>query len=270
MSAVQFIVKSIQDMSQLDRDAVFAAFAMNPPVSAPAATKPAKAAKVAKAAKEPTAAKEPKKPRANAGKPSCHGAWTKVVLDRFPKDSVEQKEFLAARIAAAERGEMLYTKDMAKVKTGKKQVGDAMDAKDAALGAHMAFVGWWSEQHQAEQAQFKATWELEHPKGSSASAATATTAEDSDDAATVVDDEAPAAAPSAAIGGGGSVAAAAAAAAAPAEAPKKRGPKKMADMTPEELAAAKAKRAENKAKKASANNSAEGSRASSPPKLKDE
>jgi hypothetical protein len=51
---------------------------------------------------------------------------------------------------------------------------------------------------------------------------------------------------------------------------KKRGPKKMADMTPEELAAAKAKRAENKAKKASANNSAEGSRASSPPKVKDD
>ena len=90
MSAIQFIVKSIQDMSQADRDAVFAAFAMNPPVSAPAATKPAKGAK---------AAKEPKKPRANAGKPSCHGAWTKLVLDRFPKDSVEQKEFLAARIA---------------------------------------------------------------------------------------------------------------------------------------------------------------------------
>ena len=52
---------------------------------------------------------------------------------------------------------------------------------------------------------------------------------------------------------------------------KKRGPKKMADMTPEEQAAAKAKRAENKAKKAaSANNSAEGSRASSPPKVKDD
>ena len=243
MSAVQFIVKSIQDMSQVDRDAVFAAFAMAAPM-AMAAAKPAK------------------KPRANAGKPSCHGAWTKLILDRFPKDSVEQKEFLAARIAAAERGEMLYTKDMAKVKTGKKQVGDAMDAKDAAVGAHMAFVGWWSEQHQAEQAEFKAAWELEHPKGAATAASSA--AENSDDAATVADED-DSAAPSSAVGGAGS----AAAPVAKAEA-KKRGPKKMADMTPEELAAAKAKRAENKAKKASANNSAEGSRASSPPKVKDE
>jgi hypothetical protein len=256
MSAIQFIVKSIQDMSQADREAVFAAFAMDPPVAA-AVAKPATAA----ASK---AAKAEKKPRANAGKPSCHGAWTKHVLDRFSKDSVEQKEFLAARIASAERGEMLYTKDMSKVKTGKKQVGDAMDAKDAAVGAHMAFVGWWSEQHQAEHAEFKAAWELEHPKGASGTVVTA--AENSDDAATVADED-DTAAPSAAVGGAGS-----AAAAAPVAKPeaKKRGPKKMADMTPEELAAAKAKRAENKAKKASANNSAEGSRASSPPKVKDE
>ena len=60
MSAVQFIVKSIQDMSQADRDAVFAAFAMDTPTAAPV---PA-----AKATKAP---KESKKPRANAGKPSC-------------------------------------------------------------------------------------------------------------------------------------------------------------------------------------------------------
>ena len=54
-------------------------------------------------------------------------------------------------------------------------------------------------------------------------------------------------------------------------APKtKRGPKKLADMTPEEQAAAKAKRAENKAKKVSAANSADVSRSPSPPKVKDE
>jgi hypothetical protein len=212
------------------------------------------------------AAKEPKKPRANAGKPSCHGAWTKHVLDRFSKDSVEQKEFLAARIAAAERGEMLYTKEMSKVKTGKKQVGDAMDAKDAAVGAHMAFVGWWSEQNKAEHMEFKAAWELEHPKGSGAAASTA---DNSDDAVTVADEDDTAT--GAATGGGGSAAAVAKPEAAAKPEAKKRGPKKMADMTPEELAAAKAKRAENKAKKAaSANNSAEGSRASSPPKVKDD
>jgi len=252
MSAVQFIVKSIQDMSQADREAVFAAFAMDPPMASPVAA----GASTSVAAP----AKVEKKPRANAGKPSCHGAWTKHVLDRFSKDSAEQKEFLAARIVSAERGEMLYTKDMAKVKSGKKQVGDTMDAKDAAVGAHMAFVGWWAEQHQAEHAAFKAAWELEHPKG--AAKAAGGTAENSDDAATVADED-DTAAPSAAVGGAGS-------AAAPVAKPeaKKRGPKKMADMTPEELAAAKAKRAENKAKKTSANNSAEGSRASSPPKVK--
>ena len=243
MSAVQFIIKSIKDMSVTDREAVFAAFAMDAPVAASAAV----AAPAAKAAK---------KPRANAGKPSCHGAWTKYVLDRFPKGSDEQKEFLAARIASAERGEMLFTKDMAKVKTGKKQVGDRMDAKDAALGAHMAFVGWWGEQHEAEQAEFKAAWELEHPKGTAGGTA------ESDDASTVVNDDST----MPMIGGGGSTAAM------PMAKPeaKKRGPKKMADMTPDELAAAKAKRASKKAEKASASSSAEGSRASSPPKVKDE
>jgi hypothetical protein len=252
MSAVQFIIKSIKDMSEQDRQAVFAAFAMAAPVAAPVAA-PAAA----------PVAKESKKPRSNAGKPSCHGAWTKLILDRFPKDSTEQKEFLAARIASAERGEMLYNKDMAKVKAGKKQVGDAMDAKEAAVGAHMAFVGWWSEQHQAEHAEFKAAWELQHPKGANASA------ENSDDAATVVDDNA-AGPVGGAVGGGGSTAAAAPVDEATA-AKKKRGPKKMADMSPEELAAAKAKKAAKKAEKAASDPaSAEASRAPSPPKVKGE
>jgi len=250
MSAIQFIIKSIKDMSAAEREAVFAAFAMDAPAAPIAAT----AAAVAK------------KPRANAGKPSCHGAWTKHVLDRFPKDSTEQKEFMAARIASAERGEMLYNKEMAKVKAGKKQVGDAMDAKEAAVGAHMAFVAWWGEQHPQEQAEFKAAWELKHPKGASASG------DNSDDAATVVDDTGAATgAATGAVGGGGATAAPAAVPAGEATAAKKRGPKKMADMTPEELAAAKAKRAAKKAEKSTSDPaSAEGSRAPSPPKVKDE
>ena len=253
MSAVQFIIKSIKDMSEVDRATVFAAFVLDTAMLSSCA----EALETMETTAAAPAAKEPKKPRSNAGKPSCHGAWTKQILDRFPKDSTEQKEFIAARIASAERGEMLYNKDMAKVKAGKKQVGDAMDAKEAAVGAHMAFVAWWSEQHQAEHAEFKAAWELQHPKGSNASA------ENSDDGATVVDETA--AAP-AAVGGGGSVAAAAPAA----EAGKKRGAKKYADMAPEELAAAKAKRAAKKAEKPTADKGAEGSRASSPGKVKDE
>jgi hypothetical protein len=51
---------------------------------------------------------------------------------------------------------------------------------------------------------------------------------------------------------------------------RKRVKKDVADMTPEEKAIAQAKRAANKAAKASATNSAEGSRASSPPKMKGE
>jgi hypothetical protein len=239
MSAVQFIVKSIQDMSQADRESVFAAFAMDPPMASPkAAPKSA-----AKATKEP---KAPKKPRANAG---IGNAWTafcsKVQQDNKGVIDAVKAEAAAKRAAAKLAG---------------------LPAPAETQGAHLHWCKSYRDTHEAEWKAFEAAWKEAHPKGASA-AATATTAENSDDAATVVDDEAPAAA----VGGGGSVAAAAAPAAAPADAPKKRGPKKMADMTPEEQAAAKAKRAENKAKKAaSANNSAEGSRASSPPKVKDD
>jgi hypothetical protein len=226
MSVVQFIIKSIKDMSVADREAVFAAFAMDAPAAVPV---PA-----AKSAKTPKADKEPKKPRANAG---IGNAWTafcsKIQLDHKVEVDLVKAEAAAKRAAAKLAG---------------------LPAPAETQGAHLHWCKSYRDAHEAEWLAFKTAWEIEHPKGSAAA--------DSGDEAIVVEET-----PAAAVGGGGSVAAAAAAA--PAET-KKRGPKKMADMTPEEQAAAKAKRAAKKAEKISANNSAEGSRASSPPKMKDE
>lgn len=119
-----------------------------------------------KAAK--AAAKAEKKPRANAGQSTAHGDYTKEVLSRYPKDSAEFKAFLAKRVAAAEGGQMAYTADQAKVKSGKKAVGDLMDAKEAVSGAHIPFVAEWKKEHQAEWLSFKAQWDQDHPKGSRA------------------------------------------------------------------------------------------------------
>ena len=237
MSAIQFIVKSIQDMGEADRQAVFAAFGFGEPAKA---AKVPKVPKVPKAAKAPKAPKEPKKPRANAG---IGNAWT-AFCSKIQQDNKAEVDAVKAA-AAVKRAEA-------------KQAG--LSVPPETQGAHLHWCKSYRDAHEAEWKAFEAAWKEAHPKG----AATVTTAENSDDAATVVDDET-----GAAIGGGGSVAAPVAKPMGE-PVPKKRGPKKMADMTPEEQAAAKAKRAANKAAKASATNSAEGSRASSPPKMKGE
>jgi hypothetical protein len=179
------------------------------------------------------AVKAEKKPRANAGRGT---AWSAFTL-KIQQEHKEEMDALKVEAAAKRKA-----------------------AKDAGLpvpedtkGAHLHWCSAYKTAHEDEWKAFKATWELEHPK-------VTTGAESSDDAATVVDE---ASAPPAAVGGGGSSAAAEVSA-------KKRGPKKMADMTPEEQAAAKAKRAAKKAEKASATNSADVSRAPSPPKAKSE
>jgi hypothetical protein len=274
MSA-QAIITLIKGLGEVDRQAVFAAFA----IDAPAAASAPKKAKEPKAPKEPKEPKAEKKPRANAGKPILHGSWTKHVMKlhgpgkeaNHPKTgSADYQAFLAARIASARAGELLY-KDatQARVKKGEKKIGDAMDEKEAAVGAHTPFVGFWKTQNPAAFEEFKAAWEAANPKGGNAVSS-------SDDAVTVVDDDNDTAvsnavpnAMSGTVGGSGS-APAPAATSTDAAAKAKRGRKKKADMTPEELAAAKAKRAAKKAAKDSASNSAEGSRASSPPKVKDD
>jgi hypothetical protein len=167
------------------------------------------------------APKAEKAPRANAGVPTLHGAWTTHVLKEHSTESPEFKEFLAARIDSAKAGELLYNEGHAKVKKGKKAAGDAMDEKEAAVGAHTVWVSYWRNTHTDEFTEFKTEWEAANPKESRvASAKTSQAGSDAEGE----DGEKPA--------------------------PKKRGAKKMADMTPEEQAAAKAKRAANKAAKA--------------------
>ena len=231
------LITNIQALNAQDRIALFAAFGFDGSNS----VKPVKGAAAAK------------KPRANLGKSTAVGDYIKKVLAEHNKDSAEFKSFLAKRVAAAEAGEMLYTADQGKVKSGKKAIGDRMTAKEATAGAHIPFAAEWKREHQEDWLAFKSAWEAEHPKGGAV-------AEASDDA-TEAEDEANGAANGAAGG---------AAPAAPV-AKAKRGPKKMADMTPDEQAAAKAKRAAKKAEKAaSAANSAEVSRSPSPPKVKDD
>lgn len=121
-----------------------------------------------KTAKATKADKAEKKPRANAGQGTAHGAYTAKVLAEHGKDSAEFKEFIAKRIAAAERGEMVYNADQAKVKSGKKAVGDHMDAKDATNAAHIPFVAEWKREHQEEWLAFKSEWDIANPKGSRA------------------------------------------------------------------------------------------------------
>lgn len=233
MSTTQSIISLLKSLNEADREAVFAAFAMDATVaSAPSMPK----------AKEPKAPKEPKKPRANAGVGTAWSAFScKIQLEHKADVDAVKVEAAVKRAAAKAAG---------------------LPAPEDTKGAHLHWCSSYKLVHDAEWQAFKAAWELEHPKGATA---TLGAADNSDDAVTVVDDEATGV--SAAIGGGG--ASAVSAVSAKPEG-KKRGPKKMADMSPEELAAAKAKRAAKKAEKASAGNSAAGSRASSPPKVKDE
>jgi hypothetical protein len=137
--------------------------------------------------------------------------------------SLEYREFVAAMVASAKRGELFYTAEQSKVKKGKKKVGDMMDEKEAVVGVHTKFVSHWMTQHPEEHAAFKSTWEAANPKETRVASSKTSQASSSDN-----EDGESAAKP----------------------APKKRGAKKHADMTQEELAADKAKRAAKKAEKA--------------------
>ena len=169
------------------------------------------------AAKPGKAAKVPKaekKPRANAGRGTAWSAFSvKIQLEHKAEMDALKLEAAAKRAAAKAAG---------------------LPAPEDTKGAHLHWCSAYKTAHEDEWLAFKATWELEHPKVSAAASAESTDEDSSS---------------SAAIGGGGSSAAAAPVVTAPKAKP---GPKKMADMTPEELAAAKAKRAAKKAEKASA------------------
>ena len=99
-----------------------------------------------------------------------------------------------------------------------------VDASETKQGAHLKWLSQYKKEHVAEMEAFKAKWTAEHPKS-----ATASVAGDSEPEAVteVVADSKPAGDKPA----------------------KRRGPKKLEDMTPEELATHNAKKAEKKAKK---------------------
>jgi hypothetical protein len=127
-----------------------------------------------------------KKPRANAGQPTAHGAYTAKVLAEHDKNSAEFKAYVAKRVADAEAGKLIYTADQGKVKSGKKAVGDLMDAKEAVAGAHIPFAAQWKRDHQEEWNAFKAEFEAAHPKSSR----TASVADDASVAESAVASEA--------------------------------------------------------------------------------
>lgn len=235
MSA-QAIITLIKGLGEADRQTVLASFAMGAPVASASVPKQPKEPKEPKAPKEPKEPKAEKKPRANAGVGTAWSAFsTKIQVEHKAEVDAVKAEAAVKRAAAKAAG---------------------LPAPEDTKGAHLHWCSAYKVAHDAEWQAFKAAWEAEHPKGANAASST-------DDAVTVVDDEPS----SGAVGGSGIAPAPAATSSTEPAAKAKRGPKKMADMTPEELVAAKAKRAAKKAAKASADNSAEGSRASSP-KLK--
>ena len=172
--------------------------------------------------------KKDKKPRANAGQATLQGAWTAHVLKEHSTESAEYKEFLAARVASAKAGELVYNEGHAKVKKGKKSAGDAMDEKEAVVGLHTVWVSHWRKEHAAEFEEFKSSWEAANPKESrtASSKSSVVDGEESDSASA-------------------------------AKQPKKRGAKKDSERSPEDLAAVKAKRAAKKAEKAAAKTAGE-------------
>lgn len=165
--------------------------------------------------------KPAKKERANAGQPT---AWAEFSNQKRleHKDAVDA--WVAERLAAAKAGTLFYAETDAAVKDGRAKAGDPVPENKVKVGAHLTWVSLnFKGEDQTEWKAFEAAWKESHPKGSR----TASVADDASDAGSAEGSDA----------------------AAPVDAPKKRGAKKYADMTPEELAAAKAKRAANKAKK---------------------
>ena len=172
--------------------------------------------------------KKEKKPRANAGQSTLHGAWTKHVMALHDTKSAEYARYLEDRLAQARAGKLIYNETYTLVKDGKKSAGDPMTEDDAKRGAHIAFVSHWRKEHAAEFEEFKSSWEAANPKESRAASSKSSVVdgEESDSASA-------------------------------AKQPKKRGAKKDSERSPEDLAAVKAKRAAKKAEKAAAKTAGE-------------
>jgi hypothetical protein len=142
----------------------------------------------------------------------AHAAWSAKMAAEFK--SVKEA-FTAERVAAAEAGTLVYTAEDSAVKQGKHSVGEAFTVAGAKQGIHLVWAAQQKKLRRAEYDAFAAEWKEAHPKGS---------AEGS-----VADDESVAESEGSA---------------------KKRGPKKLVDMTADEFAVHKAKTAQRKALKA--------------------
>ena len=214
----------MKSLSEVERSQVFAAFDSVGPIA------------------PTTAPAETKKPRANAGKPTCHGDFTKKIL-------AEQKEAVTAfKLANPEM-----------------------------KGSHLTFVAVYKKEHPEEVEEFKKQWELEHPT----EVPVVPEATETTDAKPkrVMSDEQKA---KMKAGREAAAAAKKASAPEPVAEPvpvpmaepeakpeakpdaKKRGPKKLTDMTPEELAIHEARKAERKAKKESGSGTTSPARSVSP------
>ena len=118
------------------------------------------------------------------------------------------------------------------------------EAAEQKCGAHLKWISANKGKTSPEWLSFKAEWDASHPK----EAKEAKGAKEASDAEEAEESDS---SPAAAVGGGGSVPAVPVAAAVAAEkVAKRRGPKKLTDMTPEEKAKHDAKVAERKAAKA--------------------
>ena len=235
MSAIQMIIANIQSLSDAERAQVLGHFAATP-------------VKTATPLKDVGANKdlETKKQNANKGRPTCHGDFVKKILE-------EQKD---AALAFKE-------------------------ANKEMKGAHLIFVANYKKEHAEEFTAFEAAWKEAHPKAEPAAKEAVETVDA--EAASVADakpkrvmtdeqkakmkagrdaakakkeaDAARVVAVSMAaelVGHGEVPDDIAALTVAPEAKPelKKRGPKKLEDMTPEERAKHDAKKAERQAKKA--------------------
>ena len=226
MSAIQMIIANLQSLNEADRAQVLGHFAKGADAPAPA--------------KEVGVTKEvEKKQNANKGRATCYADFAKKVME-------EQKDAIAAfKLANPEL-----------------------------KGAHLSFVGAYKKDHAEEFAAFEAAWKLAHPKEEAPKEEPATVVEagamaekpkrvmtdeqkakmkagreaakakKEADAARVV-----AVSSMAELMGHGEVPDEIAVLAAKPEL-KKRGPKKLEEMTPEERAKHDAKKAERQAKKA--------------------
>ena len=114
---------------------------------------PGKKGKIAKSAKVSS----------RKGRSTANSDFTKKI---YSEHKPEMDAFIAARVAKAAAGELLYTAEQPSVKSGAHSAGDAYTEKEAAKGAQMIFASFYKSQHEDEWKTFQTAWNIAHPKDS--------------------------------------------------------------------------------------------------------